>query len=159
MLLYFNALQHTWRIRRTVPSTNANEYSPWSKTKSHSGLHYQSSSEQCKMANQTQPFCRCLGGGELNILCSDNQNIAISNRLFLPCETLFVNWRKRRCLGLKVAAWARLPDTLRQSEGCSQGAALQGVVMGTEQVGHPPTPSSTQTLAMRWHKINGVQQH
>lgn len=29
-------------------------------------------------------------------------------------------------------------DVMRQSEGSWQGAALQGVVMGTQQVGHPP---------------------
>lgn len=90
------------------------------------------------MGNKTLPSPQCLGGGKLTTLCSNNPNITISNRPFFPCKTLLVNWRKKHCLGLNSAARVWLSDVMRQSGGSSQGAALQGVVMGTEQVGHPP---------------------
>lgn len=112
VLLYFNSLQCTRRIRHTVPSKNEKKYSPWSKTKSHSWLHYHAAMHSVKW--QTQPSSQHLGSGEFNTLCSDNQNIDISNRYYFSCKPCFVNWRKRCCLALKVAAWAWLCDAMRQ---------------------------------------------
>lgn len=82
LLLYFDSFQHTWRIRHTVPSTNEKKIQPLEQNQKSFPITLPSSSARCKMPNQTQPSSQCLGGGELNTLCSDNQNTAISNRPF-----------------------------------------------------------------------------
>lgn len=58
VLFYFNSLQHTQRIRHAVPSTNENEYGPWSQNKSHSWLHYREAAHRVRWQSKlSHPPC------------------------------------------------------------------------------------------------------
>lgn len=118
VLLYFNSFQHIRRIRHIVRSTNEKKDSPWSKTTSHSRLHYWAAvcSVKCQTKPSHPPSVWVPGSLILSALTIKTSLFHTDLFFFFsPCKILFVNWRKRRCLGLKGA-----------TPGCGMGWGSQG---------------------------------
>lgn len=118
----------------------------WGQPTSHSWLHSRGAAcSRNGKPNPTQPFCPCLGAGELNTSALPIKTpFAVSNRSLLLGKSFW------QLSVLKAGAWARCRARWG-SRGKLAGAASQGVVMGTEQVGQEPLRI---LLRARRHKID-----